>query len=274
MKEKEITMLDGRTVSSENAKCALSDPGFLYGFGLFETMRAYNSRIVYLDKHIQRLRDSAKVLKIRFASSESFIKSIKEAIKESKFSDARVRLTLWKTNDASSSLITVKKYTPYSAATYKKGFSLAAATQRQNEGSFLSKIKNNNRILYDVALEEARAKGCDEAILLNNSGYVAEASRSNIFTVKGDKLFTPSIECGCLNGITRQAIFNLAAKSKIKVEEGSLTVQDLYNSQGVFLTNSLMGVMPAYSLEGHVIPKSKVIDLLRQKYQILIKNGR
>ncbi len=272
-KSKEIVLLNGKLIENQEARFSVFDPGFLYGLGLFETMRAYNNKIVYLDRHLKRIKDSAKLIKIAFPSLSGLKQAIKKAVKESGFSDAYVRLTLWKASQGANNLITVKKYKPYSVQAYKKGFSLSISSYRQNEGSFLAKIKTSNRLLYELALGEARGKGFDEAVILNNSGYVTEASRSNIFLVKDDQFFTPKLECGCLDGITRRVIFDLANKHKIKLQEDSLTIQDLYNADGVFLTNSLIGIMPVKSVEQYLILRPKIIEFLRQRYQLLLKNG-
>lgn len=274
LKTKEITLLNGKLIENQEIGDIFSEPGFLCGWGLFETMRSCNNKIVYLEEHLERIKNSAKLINIKFTLSATNLKqTIKRAVKESRFLDARVRLTLWKSSSGVNSLITVKKYKPYSIQGYKKGFSLGVSSLRQNESTFLTRIKTNNRIFYELALEEAKGNGFDEALILNNSGNIAEASRSNIFLIKDNRLLTPKLENGCLDGITRRVIFYLAGKCKIKFQEASVTVQDLYNADGAFLTNSMMGIMPVRALEQHIIPKSKLMDLLIRQYQILLKNG-
>jgi len=135
-------------------------------------------------------------------------------------------------------------------------------------------LKTTNRIFYDLSLKEARDKGFDEAIILNSRGIIAEASRSNIFWVKDKELFTPGLECGCLDGITRKAVFDLAKKYNFKIYTGNFTLQDLYTCDEAFLTNSLWGIMPLAVIEKETIGKGKCGKLTRffiEKYNSLLK---
>ncbi|MBM3252414.1 MAG: hypothetical protein FJZ11_06545, partial [Candidatus Omnitrophica bacterium] len=114
----------------------------------------------------------------------------------------------------------------------------------------------------------------DEAIILNNRGYVSEGSRSNIFLVKDNTVFTPSLSSGCLAGITRKAIFDLAKIYNIKICEGNFTLRDLHTAEEIFLTNSLMGVMALTSLEKEPIAKGsvgRVTKFFMKKYNLLLK---
>ncbi|OGX40156.1 MAG: hypothetical protein A2984_02740 [Omnitrophica WOR_2 bacterium RIFCSPLOWO2_01_FULL_41_12] len=242
---KEIVFLNGKFISKDEAKLSVLEPGFLYGFGLFETMRAYQKKIVYLGAHLKRLKNSCKLIALKCPySPDKFKRMIKETVKINGFSDTYVRLTLWKSKAGTDILITAKKYQPYSPQRYIKGFSARISSLRQNENSLLGRIKSTNYLLCRLAYLEAKTKGLDEAIILNNRGYIAEGSRSNIFLVKDKALFTPSLQCGCLAGITRKVIFDLAKKYKIKICEGNFTIRDLYEADEAFFTNSLMGVMP------------------------------
>jgi branched-subunit amino acid aminotransferase/4-amino-4-deoxychorismate lyase len=125
-------------------------------------------------------------------------------------------------------------------------------------------------------LKEAKNKSFDEAIILNNRGFIAEGSRSNIFLVKDNRIFTPALECGCLDGITRRVIFDLAQKHNLKIQGGNFTPQDLRESDEAFLSNSLIGVMPAVSVDKYPIGKGRVGRITKffmSKYHLLLKNG-
>lgn len=274
---KEIVFLNGKFVSKEKAKISVLEPGFLYGWGLFETMRAYNNKIVYLDAHLERIKKSSRLIDIRVRYSLAELKDIIfRTVKVSSFKDAYVRLTLWKAKEDAGILVVTKKYRPFSSKKYKEGFSAAISKFRQNKGSFLAQIKSTSRLLYESVYQEAENKGFDEAIILNHRGYISEGSRSNICLVKDNILCTPALECGCLEGITRKVIFDLARIYKIKRYEGNFTVQDLYMADEVFLTNSLMGIMPLTSLEKQLLAKGLVGRLTKffmKKYNFLLKNG-
>jgi branched-subunit amino acid aminotransferase/4-amino-4-deoxychorismate lyase len=187
---------------------------------------------------------------------------IQRIVKINGIKDAYVRLTLWKSERGADTLIIAKKYQPYSSQEYKKGFRACISPFRQNEDSFLAQLKTTNYLLYRLAYTKAREKGFDEAIILNHKGYIAETSRSNLFFIKDKELFTPSLECSCLNGITRRVVFDLAKKYNIKAYEGNFSMPDLYASDEAFLTNSLVGIMPLVSVE------ERRIGLGRSRYKL------
>ena len=275
---KKIVFLNGKFIPQKAAKLPVLTPGFLYGWGLFETMRAYNNRIVYLEAHLERMKRSARLLNIRcLYSLIKFREIIYEIVKINALRDAYVRLTLWKTEIGTDTLIIAKKYHPYSSQKYKKGFRACISSFRQNEDSFLAQFKTTNYLLYRLAYTQAIEKGFDEAIILNRKGYIAQTSRSNLFFIKDKELFTPSLESRCLNGITRRVIFDLARKYNIKAYAGEFTILDLYASDEAFLTNSLLGIMPLASVEKCQIGKGrspyKLTRFFMEKYKSLLGNG-
>ena len=274
---KATIFLNGKFIDKNKAMTSVFDEGFLYGWGLFETMRSYNDNIVYFNDHLKRIQRSCKALDMKFPYQISKLKKIiRKTVKINGFCDASVRLTLWKAAEGTNSLIIVKQYRPFPQARYVKGFNACISSFSQNENSFLARFKTTNYLLFQLANREAWGKGFDEALILNNRGYLAEGSRTNIFFVKDRRLFTPALQCGCLDGVTRRVIFDLAKKYQFDIREGNFIVQDLFDSEGVFLTNSLLGVMPLTRLEGRPIAKGfagRITKFLMQKYNTLLKNG-
>ncbi len=273
-----MVFLNGKFVAPEQAMVAADEPGFLYGWGIFETMRACRQKIVYLDAHLKRLRQGAALISLKCPYQAAGLKKIiRRVVEMNGLADCQVRVSLWKAKANSGILITAGKYTPYTGQKYKSGFSACVSNYCQNAGAMLARLKNMNHLFYRLAGQEAGKKHCDEAIILNHQGCIAEASRSNIFFVKDNRLFTPALECGCLDGITRGVILDLAGKQQIKVCQGNFKLQDLYDSEEAFLTNSLMGVMPLASVEGHKIGKGTGKFLLTQgflkKYNSLLSHG-
>ncbi len=262
-------------MAEQEAKISIFEPGFLFGWGLFETMRAYQNKIVYFAAHLERMESSAKLLELRIPYSLPKLKKIiRETVRERAFKDAYVRLTLFKTRKGAGISVIVKKYTPYSAQKYRQGIKVAVSPFKQDENSFLARVKSANRLLYELSYLEAKKKGFAGAVILNSRGYVAQGTRSNIFLVKDNVLFTPCLSCGCLAGITRKVIFALARKYKIRVEEGKFTLGDLYQADEVFFTNSLSGVMPVASIERKRIGKSRcgrITKFFIEKYNSLLK---
>lgn len=271
----QIVFLNGKFLKAEQARVSILDPGFLYGFGLFETMRSYHQRIIYFDEHLERIRNSCKIMEMKFPYPPDKLKEIiKRAIKINNLSDAYVRLTLWKAQKGISTLVTVKKYRPYPLDKYKKGLRARISGLKQNEDSPLAQLKTSNYLLYRLAHLEAKNKGFDEAVILNQRGYIAETSRANIFLVKDKALFTPSLECGCLDGITRRVILDLAKKYRIPANEGKFSLSDLSSADEAFCTNSLFGLMPLASLERKKLAKGpgqyELTRFFSRKYQRLL----
>ena len=271
---KELMFLNRKFLPIEEACVSASSPGFLLGWGLFETMRSYKNKIIYFDQHIKRILDSCRLICINPPYPAAKLKSIiAETISINGFKDSYVRLTLSKSGKSTVTHVTAKKYTPYAQGVYRRGFSTCVTNFRQDADSLFSRLKTTSRISYELALTEAKKKGFDEGLILNNNGYIAEGTRSNIFLVKEKMLFTPSVSCGCLEGITRRVIFVLAGKYKINIREGNFTIQDLYNAQEAFLTNSLMGVMPLSAVEKEKIGKggTGLAKFFIEKYNSMLK---
>lgn len=243
--------------------------------GLFETMRAYNQKIVYLDEHLKRMRRSSKILKIKMPSASIGLKRlIKEEVGASGERDAYVKVILSASGQGADISLIVKKYKPLPAQKYRKGFRAGVSRLRQDEHSLLARLKTTHRFLYENSFRAAKKRGLDEALILNAHGYLTEASRSNIFFVKDRKIFTPALACGCLEGITRRAIFDLARKQDFKVYTGNFTLADLYTADEAFLTNSLIGIMPLTMLGGRSIGRNKcrpITEAFIRKYNSLLK---
>lgn len=273
---KETIFLNGQFVDSKEAGISVLTPGFLFGYGLFETMRAYRNRIVYFDMHMKRILQASRLIGIKPYYNEGELKAvINKAVQLNGASDSYVRLTLWKSDGKAGILVIVRQYLAFSPKKYLAGFRGCVSEFRQGENSFLPGIKSTSRVMLELAYTLAKERKFDEAVILNNRGYIAEASRSNIFFIKGKELFTPALACGCLKGITRQVIFDLARKYNIGVNEGEFTLADLYKAEGAFLTNSLMGVMPLVSVEKISIGKAgRLTKFLINKYNLLVEGGQ
>lgn len=279
---KEKVFLNGKFISVERAKISPLCPGLLSAEGVFETMRSYKGAIVYFNQHLVRLYSSCRILKVKPPYPKSELKEVVlDTVKLNGFADSRIRITFWRQGFKEKSflsdmgvLILVKEYTPVSFSKYKKGFRICVSSERQNEYSLISNIKTINRCALELSFQEALRRGFDEAILLNTKGFIAEASRSNIFFVKANKLFTPSLECGCLPGITRQVVIDIAKRSGIKVIEGKFVLNHLYKAEEAFLTNSLIGVMPLTRVENKFIGKNQenwITALCSEKYGLFLK---
>jgi len=263
----EIIYLNGHLVPRSEARLSPFDHGFLYGYGLFETMRAYNGHIFRLDRHLSRLCRSAEILGlahdvIASRSSErsegeakqSLETACLETLKANKLRDARVRLTISagegdmtpdpSTCSSPTVLITAKDFVPLPLEKYELGFKAVLSSLRRNSHSPLSRLKSSCYLDNILARTEAKAAGCDEAILLNESGYLAEGSTTNVFLVSKGNLITPSLESGVLAGITREAVLEIAQALNVSTVEREVETRELSEAEEAFVTNSLLEIMP------------------------------
>jgi branched-chain amino acid aminotransferase group I len=261
----EMIYLNGHLLPRAQAMISPFDHGFLYGYGLYETMRAYSGRVFRLDRHLARLTRAAEMLGLASGVAQYDLeKAVYQTLAANSLRDARVRLTISagegdmipdpSTCTSPTVLIMVRNLAPQPAQVYEKGFQAGVSKIRQNSQSPLSQIKSANHLNHILARGEARRGGADDALLSNEKGFLAEASTSNVFLVSKGTLITPSLESGALAGITRQAVMELASALDIDTrEESSLTVDDLLQADEAFLTNSIMEIMPLTGVNGQPV---------------------
>ncbi len=264
----EMIYLNGQLIPRSEAKLSPFDHGVLYGYGLFETMRAYNGHIFRLDRHLDRLRRSAEGLGLanRLAAFDLEAACTK-TLEANKLKDARLRLTISagegdmtpdpSTCSSPTVLITAQNLVPLPPEKYETGFKAAISFLRRNSQSPLSRLKSTCYMENILARMAARAAGYDEAIFLNEQGYLAEGSTTNIFLVSRGELITPCFESGVLPGITRDAVLEIARTSNIKATERWVQLNELIEAQEAFVTNSILELMPLVSVEGRLIGSGK-----------------
>ncbi len=262
----EIVYLNGSLMPRSQASISVLDYGFLYGFGLFETMRAYGGHVFRLDSHLSRLACSAEILGLPIEALD-LRGAVMDTIQANKLSDARIRITISigeggmvpdpSTCEKPTVLIMAGHYKPYPKQVYEKGFRGVVSSIRRNSQSPLSRLKSTNYLESMLARQEARAAGVDEALCLNEKGLLAEASMSNVFLVAEGTLKTPAQENGILPGITREAILELATQLGINTLEHDIRLDELFQAQEAFLTNSLIEVMPLTEMDGKPIGSGK-----------------
>jgi len=270
MKTKSLLFLDGVFLPTTKFLEEHLTPGYMRGHGVFETMRAYRGHILALDRHLGRLSKGLKFFKLR---SPMPLKRIcfflKILLKVNKRKNARVRLMIWQESAITHSAIVTLPYCPPAARKYRQGFKATLANQHCPFSSHKMNVKSIQYQPYLLAHQEAVRKGYDEAILLNTKGYLSEGSRSNLFFVKDHRLYTPSLPCGCLKGVTRDIVCQLAKRKGIITKFILARVKDLRQADEAFLTNSLMGIMPLTTLGRHKIGRGQVgpiTKVLRQEY--------
>jgi branched-chain amino acid aminotransferase len=249
----EIVYVNGSLVPHSGARISVFDHGFLYGYGLFETMRAYNGVIFLLERHLARLEKSAETIGINLTGID-LAQACRGTLEANKLKSARLRLTVshgdaddfpWQpAANQPAVVITARDYRPYPPEVYERGFKVGISSLRRSRYSSLSGIKTTNYLVSVMARREAVAAGMDEALLLNEDGSITEGSTSNIFFVNPPGLVTPPLESGILPGITRKLVMELAEKLGTSVTEEDISLTDLGKFKEAFLTSSMMEIMP------------------------------
>ncbi len=252
---------NGKLVPEKKALVSVFDHGFLYGDGIYETLRAYKGTVFMLDEHIERLFRSASMIGLVLPMGHDGIKeAVYQTIKANKHKEAYVRITVSRGPGPlgldpalcpePTFVIMSKEFKDYPRSYYQKGVSIAIVNTRRNYKKALDpKIKSLNFLNNVLAKRESIEKGVYEAIMLNHRGHIAEGTISNIFFVKDNVLCTPATSVGILDGITRRLILDAASELGIKVNEGRFRPQDLYNADEVFISNTTMEVMPVSSID-------------------------
>jgi branched-chain amino acid aminotransferase len=272
--------INGKFVDPDKAKVSVFDRGFMYGDGVFETMRGYAGRVFKLDRHLDRLCTSLKTLKIKHKYAKKYLyDAIYKTLKINRLSSAYIKLTVTRGEGRfgishkdifrPNVVITAKDFEGYPGWMFDIGLS-ANVTGVQNEESIISGIKTLNYLPYILARNDAQDRGFDEAILTNTKGFITEAATSNIFIVKNNGLVTPSQESGILPGITRGVIMEIAKGLKISVKEKFVSRRELLSADEIFLTNSLAETLPVTRIDSKRVGSGLVGDitkLLRISYQ-------
>ena len=246
---KKVFLNDG-LIDADKAAISVADVGFLYGVGLFETMRACNGVVFGLNDHIDRLFFSAAKLSVNNTYSRQFIAdAVNKLLKANKLTDARIRLTLTsgpvpqgEQPSAPTLLITAEKFTPYPAEYYEKGVMVVLCPYRQNTADPLCGHKTTSYFPRMLALQFAHTKKAAEALWFTGDNHLAEGCVSNVFLVKDSTVYTPPVETPVLAGVARKTVCRLAMENSIKLLEKNLNIDDCLQADEVFLTNVISGV--------------------------------
>jgi D-amino acid aminotransferase len=257
--------LNDKLVDAKKASVSVSDGGFLYGAGLFETMRGCNGVVFRLSDHLARLLTSAKALSMEHGFDEaSLTDAVYKVLEANELNDARVRLTLSAGSVSPSGdkptatlLVSAGQFQAYPAAYYKKGVLAVLCPFRQNISDPTCGHKVTSYFSRMIALRQAHEKRAAEAIWFTTDGRLAEGCVSNVFLVKDGRLLTPKAQTPVLPGVARKTVIELAAEHAINVDEKDLTIDDMLGADEVFLTNVIMQVMPVAAIEKHAVGKGK-----------------
>lgn len=252
-----VVCLNEQFLPADSARITVLDQGFLYGYGLFETILVRRGKPVFLEEHLKRLAAGCKTLEMALPVSLAKLgQLVQETIKQNGTIDGALRLTFSAGPDPGGkdgNLVILTRPLPYTEEHYQHGFKAGITTWRRNEHSPIITLKTLNYLENLLAKREARKRGWDEALFLNTAGYVAEGAVSNVFLIKDGQVITPSCNQGLLPGIMRRAVLETCTRLGIPGHERPVTPDELTTADECFLTNSLMEVMPLVEINNRPI---------------------
>ncbi|HQU44911.1 MAG TPA: branched-chain-amino-acid transaminase [Pirellulales bacterium] len=278
--------MNGRLVPPDQANISVYDHGLLYGDGVFEGIRSYGGKVFRLEEHLKRLWDSAKAIWLTIPiSRDDLAKAVYDTLRANNIADGYIRLVVTRgagtlgldpnrTSDPQVIIIT-DHISLYPRELYEKGLEIITVSVVRNHPAALSpRIKSLNYLNNILAKIEGLQAGCIEALMLNPKGEVAECTGDNVFLARDGVLLTPPIEAGILEGVTRQAVIELARGQKLDVREIPLTKHDVYIADEMFLTGTAAEVIPVVKVDSRVIGGGKPGPITRDLMERFHKLAR
>ena len=251
--DKLVTSINGTIVRRGQDKISVFDNSLLYADGLFEACLAVDDRIVSLNDHLARLYRGARVMGMKIPVSRRTMTTwIRDVVKAHRARVKKIRVTVtagesarW-TGEQGAPQIVISAAPNYFP---ERPYRLHLSKFRVDQDSVFRRIKTISYAIHAAALRQARAKGCDDALLLNERGFLAEASSANLYWVRRNRIYTPPLSSGCLDGITRRIVICQGHRYCRGVTEKDGRLEDLAAAEEVFITSSLKLVVPVVSIK-------------------------
>ena len=262
--------VNGRISDERDAVVSVFDHGFLYGEGVYETLRTYNRQLFLFDRHARRLRRSAGMIALSLPfTDDDLLQAITETMGRADLrGEAYVRVLVTrgvgeltydpKATPSHTLAIIVKPQVDPPESAYRDGVAVAIVDIiRNHPGSVNPMIKSNNLMNNALAMQEALRRGAFEGVMRNYRGELTECTTANLFVVKGGSVLTPPLDAGILPGITREFIFEIGHAARLDVREAVLRDQDLYGADEAFLTSTTREAVPIVAVDGRAIGTGK-----------------
>jgi len=308
--------LNDRIVQAERARVSVFDYGFLYGDGVFETVRIHDGRPVWLDRHLARLADACKQIRLPLPD-KPWPAIFQKVIEKNRVDHAAIRLTLSRgtmfpsplsafsekegeslprtlsstfligdrsggqdEGDETGTVVLFHRPLPHvTPSQRRKGIRLTLTTiRRPSPMTGPMQAKTLNYLNSLLAKQEAAERGAFDGLMVTTNGYVAECSMNNVFFIKNRTLYTPSLACGVLPGITRGIVLDMAPLLGLQPREGRYRPAFLYEADECFLTGSGIGILPVQAIDGHSFPRQTArsrVAAIQTHYNHLLKaHGR
>jgi branched-chain amino acid aminotransferase len=289
MMKEQLIFLNGQFVSKKDAVVSVYDHGFLYGDGVFEGIRVYEGNVFRLQDHVNRLYDSAKSIMLSIPYSKQELSDlVVETLRMNELLNAYIRVVVSRgvgnlgLDPASCSrpqvIIIAEELALFPKELYESGIEIVTVATRRNRSDVLSpKVKSLNYLNNILVRIEAGLSGVNEALMLNDQGYVAEGSADNVFIVKNGQILTPPGYVGALEGITRNAIMEIAHNLGFSMKEEVFTRHDVYVADEVFLTGTAAEVIAVVKVDGRTIGEGKpgavTNQLLKEFRKTVVEDG-
>lgn len=271
-----LVFLNGEIVPEQRALVSVFDRAFLYGDGLFESVRIFNGRPFRWALHMDRFSRGAEFLKIQCPfTSSSLIESVHTLVQENQMPDCLLRLTLsrgvgirgYSTRGAQHATCVMSLHPmPPVNPRQPPRWNLVTSNFRLPAHEPLAQFKTCNKLVQILARSEADAVGADEALVLNSDGNVVEATSGNLFWINQGTVTTPPLVSGILPGVTRAVTCELCREAGLPVREQSIQLADIRNTEGIFLSLSSAGLAECASLDGNPMPQNNLVNQLCQAY--------
>lgn len=262
--------VNGRLFDKEHAVISVFDHGFLYGEGIYETLRTYDGEPFLFDRHMRRLRNSAAMMSLTLPlDSDGFLARIRETMAAAELGgrdqeEAYLRILVTRgIGDLSydpavcpepSIVVIAKPQIDPPAEVYERGVkTIISSIVRNHPGTVNPLIKSNNLLNNALAMQEAVRAGAFEAVMRNYRGELAECTTANVFIVRDGEVLTPPLDAGLLPGITREFLFDIGREEGIAVREETLRDEDLFGADEAFLTSTTREVVPIVSVGDRTI---------------------
>ena len=260
----EIINVNGIVTSADRAVVPVLDHGFLYGDGVYETLRTYGGKPFLLGRHLRRLEGSCRKVRIEPPPAAEVEREVRRTLAGADHGESYVRIMVTRgvgpigyephLCPRPSLVVIVLPLRPVPARNYEEGVAIVVGRRRRNPIDSLDPAAKSCNLLNNLlAHMEAQDAGAHETILLNTKGHVAEGSHTNVFFVKGGTVRTPALSCGLLEGITRQVVGETAREAGIPFEEGEYTPADLAAADELFVTSTLQEIVPVTRLDGRPV---------------------
>jgi len=283
----ETVFLNGEFVPAPEARISVFDHGFLYGDGIFETMRSYSGRVFLLSRHLDRLFGAARALRLEIPYARPELEQALDELVALNGENLYIRLTVSRGPGPvgidpglcprPTVVITAREVRINDRLYHEGSRVIFTKTLRNLAGATMPEVKSLNFLNNILAKQEVIRAGADEGFMLNYRGQVTEGTVSNVFLVTKGRVMTPGTDCGLLPGITRQKVIELALEAGLQVEERALYREDFAAADEVFYTNSGSEIVPAAELDKHPVgsgmPGDITLKLLADYRSCAVKAG-